>query len=442
LERSEVLRLLRQSYRIGTRDGMTAAVQRRRPERRKLPASAGPAMPVRYMGTKRALAPLVREMVVDLGTDGRVADLFSGMGSVASSLSPRYPVLTNDTLTFTSAFARARFLNGTRPSATTLRESLLPAFLSARKSLRHRFAERLATERALYDAKDYRLREYVESADHAGTSALLRKEADQARALRRRADYCLTTLYFSAGYFSTSQAIDFDALRYAIDANSSASIRDWALSAWLSAAALLVNAPGHAAQFLKPTTDEMATRVRRQWRRPAWETFVERLDAITPVGDRQWRAANRVTTEDALDLVASPLLDDVAVVYADPPYTGDQYSRFYHLHETMYLYDFPASTGIGRYRDARFHTTFSMASTVEQAFERLASTLASRGKPLIVSYPANGLLSRVNVNLRRLLNRYYNVQRQLEIDTRHSTLGGSSGSQHKAAKEKLYVCVP
>jgi adenine-specific DNA-methyltransferase len=163
---------------------------------------------------------------------------------------------------------------------------------------------------------------------------------------------------------------------------------------------------------------------------------------ITPVGDRLWRSKNRVTSEDALALVDSDLLDDVAVVYADPPYTADQYSRYYHVHETLYRYDFPASTGIGRYRDGRFHTTFSMVSTVEAAFNSMASSLAARKKPLVVSYPANGLLSEAGVNLRRLLTQHYTVRRQVEIETNHSTLGASSGSQQKAAKEKLYVCVP
>jgi adenine-specific DNA methylase len=57
-------------------------------------------MPVRYMGTKRALAPLVRELIDDLARPGdRVTDLFSGMGSVASALAPQYSVTTNDLLT-------------------------------------------------------------------------------------------------------------------------------------------------------------------------------------------------------------------------------------------------------------------------------------------------------------------------------------------------------
>lgn len=420
----------------------SAAIARPSRERRKLPTSIGEAMPVRYMGTKRALAPLVREVIADLGVEGRVADLFSGMGSVASGLAPCYPVLTNDALTFTSAFARARFLNQERATTGEVRQALLPVFLTTRRLLQARFADRLETERRLCVGVASSFKSYIESAEHVGSSEDLRSAADDARKLQQPVDYCLTTVYFSAGYFSTRQAIDFDALRHAIDTVAPEPSNDWLLSAWLSTAALLVNAPGHAAQFLKPTTDDMVARVRRQWHRPVWETFLERLELITPAGDHDWRAQNLVTICDALDLVDSERLDDVAVVYADPPYTSDQYSRFYHMHETLYRYDFPASTGIGRYRDGRFHTPFSMVRTVETAFERLASSLAARSKPLVLSYPANGLLVEAGVNLRSLLKRHYTVARQLEIDARHSTLGGSSGSQKKAAKEKLYVCIP
>jgi adenine-specific DNA-methyltransferase len=414
-----------------------------RPERRKLPASVGHAMPVRYMGTKRALAPLVREVITDLNITGRVADLFSGMGSVASALAPDFPVLANDTLTFTSAFGRARFLNQDRDSIDIVRRELLPAFLGARKVLREQFADRLELERGLDEsASTDAFRQYIQDAPHVGNSEELERRARSAKALRRRADYCLTTIYFSAGYFSTRQAIDLDALRYAIDRSVSTASRDWVLSAWLSTAALLVNAPGHSAQFLKPTSDEVAARVRRQWRRSVWENFLDRLETLQQVGDREWRAGNLVTTEDALELAKSDLLTDVSVVYIDPPYTGDQYSRFYHLHETLYRYDFPASTGIGRYRDGRFHTTFSMVRTVESAFDALTSALAARDMPLVVSYPANGLLTEAGVNLRTLLKRHYTVSRQIEVNATHSTLGASSGTQQKAAKEKLYVCVP
>jgi len=45
---------------------------------------------------------------------------------------------------------------------------------------------------------------------------------------------------------------------------------------------------------------------------------------------------NRVEVSDALSLLKSSRVSSVTAVYADPPYTKDQYSRYYHVYETMY----------------------------------------------------------------------------------------------------------
>ena len=60
-------------------------------------------MVVRYMGTKRHMVASVQQAVSELATAGRAVDLFSGMGSVAESLSEcNVPVITNDALEFTA----------------------------------------------------------------------------------------------------------------------------------------------------------------------------------------------------------------------------------------------------------------------------------------------------------------------------------------------------
>jgi adenine-specific DNA-methyltransferase len=67
----------------------------------------------------------------------------------------------------------------------------------------------------------------------------------------------LTQYYFAAGYFSLRQAMQFDALRYAIDSTLLSDCdRDWALAAWICTAARLANAPGHTAQYLKPNNEQ------------------------------------------------------------------------------------------------------------------------------------------------------------------------------------------
>ena len=252
----------------------------------------------------------------------------------------------------------------------------------------------------------------------------------------------MTVIYFSAGYFSTAQAAQLDALRFAIDSYDEGASRDWLMAAWLAAAGTVINAPGHSAQYLKPGNDEVYKRIRRQWQRPVWSIFIDKLEAIQAVGTKKWRAKNAVCNADALELVGAPEFAGVGTVYADPPYTKDHYSRFYHVYETLYRYDFPDSGGVGRYRSDRFYTPFSLARSVEDAFRRLFKTVADLELPLVLSYPEGGLLQRHGPSVTALLEEYFTIKHSHHVTLQHSTLGASKGSHVKSALEGVYVCVP
>jgi adenine-specific DNA-methyltransferase len=413
-------------------------------EQRLLPSKPLPSIPLRYMGTKRSLGPVVRDELLAV-SDGRIADLFCGMGSVAAGLASARPVLANDAAAFAACFARARFLDCERPNESEIVRQLVPLFRDAQALLRRRYVRRLKAERDALSGSASEIRQLMVDTPHAGNSSDVRRSIAQARKLVEPDDYRLATLYFSASYFGIQQAIEIDALRFAIDhltANQPKGVRDWLLSAWLSAAGGLVNAPGHTAQFLKPTSASVAARVKRQWSRSMWESFVSRLDSQGLQGNRKWRRDNIVTSLDALDLVESDLMDEVTAVYADPPYTVDHYSRFYHVYETLFLYDFPKSIGAGRYRDERFFTSFCRVGEVETAFKRLISAISSHEKPFVMSYPSRGVLGKAGVELRDLLRECFAQVREIQIKMTHSTLGGSTGAQSKRAVEMVYVCRP
>lgn len=419
-----------------------AKATKREVERRSLPEVSLAATPIRYMGTKRSLGPIVRDELLAL-TSGRVADLFCGMGSVAASLASKRAILANDTARFTSCFAEARFLDYERPVHGEVLRDLTAPFRDSQRLLRRRFGRRLRAEQDALDGSMADLQQVIDVTPHVGNSLSVRRSAVAASKLTNPDDYRLATLYFSSSYFSVAQAIEIDALRYAIDEIApTGRVRNWLLSAWLSATGFLVNAPGHTAQFLKPTTSSAAARIKRQWRRSVWGTFTERLATVVPLGTRRWRLENIVTCQDARDLVNSELLDGVAAVYADPPYTVDHYSRFYHVYETLYLYDFPSSAGIGRYRSDRFFTPFSQVGKVADAFQQLVGGIANRGKPMVMSYPNEGVLQKAGIDPRALLDASYSHVREIEIEHSHSTLGASSGAHSKKALEKVYVCKP
>jgi adenine-specific DNA methylase len=98
--------------------------------------------------------------------------------------------------------------------------------------------------------------------------------------------------------------------------------------------------------------------------------------------------------QDVLDYVDQD--DTCAAFYADPPYTIDHYSRFYHVLETLVLRDAPSLDTQrqggeevimrGLYRAGRHQSQFSVPSSVEGAFRRLFKGVAAQGRSLVLSY--------------------------------------------------------
>lgn len=399
-------------------------------------------MPVRYMGTKRYLAPYVRDAIDSVQPRGPVIDLFSGIGAVASALASRHHVITNDVLSFTLPLARARFAAGRRSSLKVLLSTLRPRFRERERELRAEHGRRIAAETQALESDWPHLATLMSTSPHAGNSGEIRNYAVKCGSSLTNSKYSLTTLYFSCGYFSTLQAVQLDALRYAIDAHvGERGDRDWLMAAWLSAAATVINAPGHTAQFLRVSSEETQRRVRRTWSRRIWEVFIDRLADIQPEGTYRWRSGNRFLQAEAISLLSDKRINRVGCIYADPPYTKDHYSRYYHVYETMFRYDYPDSVGEGRYRSDRFVTEFSIKTRVEAAFQSLIAGCLEIGAPLILSYPDSGLLEQAGVNLGDLLDSQFQSVREVSFNYQHSTLGASDGQQKKKTVENVYVCI-
>lgn len=399
-------------------------------------------MVVRYMGTKRHMADHVRDAIAQLKPDGRVVDLFSGMGSVAESLKETASVVTNDAMSFTAALSRARFTGLDRQSSSAeVVERLLPTYKARLQELEQAYASELKSEAIALDGSRTDLLSYMDKAQHVGNSATRRRAARTAAESSGFAHYELATLYFSAGYLSLRQAIELDAARAAIDSDDRQDERDWIVAAWIAGASVLVNAPGHTAQYLRPNSASAHTRIVRTWSRSLWDEFANSLDAVSQVGSESWRCQNSVYVGDALDLVSAGELRDIGTVYADPPYTKDQYSRYYHMYETLYRYDFPDSSGAGRNRSDRFTTGFSLKTAVVASFHDLCRNVARMRVPLVISYPSSGLLGDAGMSVAEIASQYFGEVETHSYEANHSTMGASTGASKKSATENLYVCI-
>ena len=211
----------------------------------------------------------------------------------------------------------------------------------------------------------------------------------------------VVTRHFGGAYFSWEQAIDLDALLLCVHLLGD-DIRDYFLAAVLGAASEVVNTVGKQfAQPIRPRDNRghvkthlvaQIVRDRGMSALDAFEAWVARFEGGGREGGR-----HRAIRADYREVLKDRRIGFDAI-YADPPYTRDHYSRYYHVLETMARHDDPtvSTTAIrsrgerrpsrGLYREDRHQSPFCIKSQAAEAFEDLFRGGAVRGVPLVVSY--------------------------------------------------------
>ena len=204
--------------------------------------------------------------------------------------------------------------------------------------------------------------------------------------------------YFGGTYFSFKQAAELDAV-LAYGAGAEPGHRDTLLAAALSTASSLVNTVGKQfAQPIRPreksgrVKSNIGAAVTRDRALDAGKTYLEWLSKYVQLPRaRHTNNALRMSFEEALRQPS-----DYSVIYADPPYTRDHYSRFYHVLETMCLRDLPEISHVrrneysgpsrGAYRANRHQSSFCIRSEAPRALDELCRLTRARGVPLVLSY--------------------------------------------------------
>ena len=406
---------------------------------------------IRYMGNKQQLAGEVAVFCESLRDGRRLVDLFGGMGSVAGAAAASgRNVWVNDIQSYAQLATRCLITSSNEPPpADSVRRTLLPAYRHNLSALRERYATELESERHVLRRGDFEaLRRLQDEWRHAGNDLDV---ATEVRALRDGHDdgpWRLATLLFAWGYFGLRQAAELDSIRFAIDHARDHEIiddeqADWLHLAWLQTASRIASAPGHFAQFLRPTSAAGARRIVAARRRAAWDSLLDDVSTLRPYGEPAWRAHNRILGQDALTIWRELDALDVgpAIYYADPPYSKDHYSRYYHVLETLTQYDYPDADGAGRYRPDRFRSTFAVKTEVVGSVRTVAREVAARDGVLLLSYPSTGLLTmQLGIDPVVLLGEYFDdVKLAISRAARHSTLGGRHGAAGQEVVEYVWA---
>ena len=372
---------------------------------------------VHYLGSKLRLLRPIRKAMAELVPPGaRICDLFAGSGTVSLCFGREWNITAADIQEYSRVLCNG-LLNPPR-SVTVIRGTLHEAICEGTlgKRLRHSLAELIEYDRGCLRRAESGEVEPLCDLVERGSLLGLNWEAEFCGAeLESALEKCwqrlkseglsavpetVVTCYFGGTYFSWLQAVELDVILTAIH-ELDEDVRDYFLAAALAVASDVVNSVGKQfAQPIKPRDSfgcpklHLVRQVIRDRSRSVLKGFEERLDQFATI-PRTSRKHEALQADYRTVLANNRLCFDA--VYADPPYTRDHYSRYYHVLETMALHDVPevSTTTIrsvgprlsrGHYRLDRHQSPFCIKSQAPDAFGELFAGVARRGVPLLVSY--------------------------------------------------------
>ncbi len=400
--------------------------------------------PVQYLGSKVQVLPKILELYDAHARQGTAVDLFSGSSVVSQALALRSSVAAVDASPASKALFEG-MVCGRMEGRTNANPSKPsdPGWTSDQS----REAELLASHDAdgliqLYQDKH---REFQEN--YKGSQAWWDKNTENGASW-------VSTLY-GGHFFGLRQASELDALRCWIAENELQGTPYQ--TALLSTASRLVASAGkHFASVLNFHGGDITPFVKRRLlddrRRSVFDTYWKVLDEFHSLGPLPHQKACEF---HQLDL-ANPdfgALSDVGFVYADPPYTTDQYSRFYHLLDSLARDDYfelslrSGAPTKGRYPKQRMHSPFSHEGQAVDAFDRLFEAVSALDAPFVFSYSApraEGSRDRTVglSDLERLLDKHFSEVPGFE-DLDHGYRPLQPGAKMQAsATETIVVALP
>lgn len=373
-----------------------------------------PWRPIHYLGSKLRVLDTLEDVIDSVSTRGDpVCDLFSGSGTVSTWLARSRPVTAIDIQEYSRVICGALLnpkLVHVDALAQQLREALSSSELSgtlfaAKPMIEY---EQSSLEKArngtpedfarLIEIGSLMTVQFGNSAN-AVQQAMAESWARIRGMPKEQYVSSMVLRHFGGVYFSYRQAAELDVMLEVASWQEGAN-RDAMLAAVLAAASNLVNTVGK--QFAQPIRprDKNGKIKKTLYNQAARDRFKSTSDAFltglrkfskNDVADLEHKAIR----SDYSDYLSSPKFQE-AVVYADPPYTRDHYSRFYHVLETLALRDDPeisTNTAHGQtlpsrgvYRLNRHQSPFCIRSQAPSAFAALFSKVSSKGLPLVLSY--------------------------------------------------------
>lgn len=410
-----------------------------------------------YMGSKKALGGFIVESISSvLPNHGVVVDLMCGSGVVSAAFSNIWRTIASDSQDFCLILAKIHGKGFNLNKAKHLLDKLLPIAKKHYSCLCELVSDAVSKEEQFFysDHTDILKANY---ADFVASFPIYSEggcwgswnplfEIEQRKKNYRLEPYCLFTAYFSNIFFGLRQCIEIDSLRYAIDQLFEGEDKIWALGALIATVSSIgTTYGGHFAQpFVKKNKDISLTNFAKILEKRSISVtheFSVRLLHLSKQSQDQMRPVETVNGPWRKSLVAldDKLKDVPVLVYLDAPYKREEYSRYYHVLETLCLYNYPSCSGLGlmpcpgdRFRSEFFTRT---SSRIDKIFTELICEILDRGWMCAWSYSNNGAADIFHV-VNNVLHRVNCSVKSYSVPATHKS---HRGAKPKSVTEYLII---
>ncbi len=375
-----------------------------------------------YMGSKASLAPYFVEILKDLLPNETVmVDLMCGSGAASGILSSFWKTIATDAQKFSRMLAvvqgggmdasRARSISDKVLSRARVLFSELPKFLRNSIEIEKRFLSSELSSEVLDEFSDWIINYPRINNPKCEPNNTFTELVTEGRNSESRLLPILFSSYYSNLFFGVRQAAEIDCLRVAIEDLTDEEEKNWALGALVCSVSS--RAYSYGGHFAQPKLDcssrdkvkKLAPEMLVSWGQSVSHEFFVRL---TNLGNESSNVKFPIMEiagpwEEALSTVRSMIHSDPVCIYLDPPYTRDEYSRYYHVLETLVRYDFPEvqdKPSIPKRGQAgRFASSFATRNTVhiEDIIVSIIKSCTQEGWSCLWSYSSSGAASIKNI---------------------------------------------
>jgi len=398
-----------------------------------------------YQGSKRNLLPFIKNNSTSVISSGQtVLDIFAGTCSVGYSFKRTNRIFANDCEKYAYTISKALLGSYSEFICSDITSDINLAFDKGMEKINKKYGT-LANEEvlALKSEDATKISEFYHTIPTVWNGKI--KEVAEARNLFLQ--------YYSSSYFGLSQSAEIDSLRVAIEKYKNTKLFAPLMAALYYAMKECVFAKdGHMAQPLG--FEKNIAKLLKQRQKSIFALFNAKFEEFFFDDFVVTNYENECFNMNFEDLLQLPKIrNEVDVIYADPPYTDMQYSRYYHILNFVTQYKPVSLTMVGGthtkglYTDGRYQSKLSIKSKCLDTFAALVDFCSDFQKNLVVSfaYPADTALQKTDryvMSIDSLVSMCAERfgTRKVDVHSCEYTHSNNRNSEQKKVLEYLVVC--